>query len=143
MNKMEKITVAGAGIMGIAVAFHLSSGGHQVNLWGTDFDEQTIEILLKTRKYKKLHINVPKSINVFHFHEIKKALEGTKFIIFCVKAEGVERIPKCIAPYLEPGIVILNIAKGIPEFPHLTLHNLIESKIPKNLSGEISVVSMG
>lgn len=68
---MEKIAVLGAGVMGTAVAFHLSNIGHQVNLWGTELDEQ----IIKTRKQEKLGINIPESINVFHFNQIKKALK--------------------------------------------------------------------
>lgn len=143
MNKIEKIAVLGAGVMGTAVAFHLSNIGHQANLWGTELDEQVIEILLKTRKQEELGINIPEGINVFRFHEIKEVLKGRKVVIFCVKAEGVKKVSKCIAPYLEAGMVILNIAKGIPDFPHLTLCDLFKSKIPKNLSSKISVVAMG
>lgn len=64
VNKMEKIAVLGAGAMGTAVAFHLSNTGHQVNLWGTELDEQ----IIKTRKQEKLGINIPESINGFHFN---------------------------------------------------------------------------
>lgn len=38
-------------------------------------------------------------------------------MVFCVKAGGMEEISRCIAPYLETGMVILNIAKRIPDFP--------------------------
>lgn len=136
---MEKIAVLGAGVMGTAVAFHLSNTGHQVNLWGTELDEQ----IIKTRKQEKLGINIPESINVFHFNQIKEALENREVVVFSVKAEGIGGVSKCIAPYLEAGMVILNIAKGIPDFPHTTLCGLIESKMPKNLSGKISMVTMG
>lgn len=129
----------GAGVMGTAIAFHLNNLGHKVNLWGTGFDEE----IIKTRKQEKLGIKIPGEINLFHFDEMEKALKDRKVIVFCVKAEGIEKISNYVAPYLREGMVILNIAKGIPDPPYLTLCELIENKIPKSLSGKISVVAMG
>jgi len=136
---MEKITVVGAGMMGTAIALHLNRLGHDVNLWGTEFDERIIE----TRRQEGLGIDIPDDIGIFYFKQIKEALEGRKIIVLCVKAEGVGKVIEYMVPYFKEGMIILNIAKGIPDPPYLTLCDLIESKIPSSLSGKVFVVAMG
>jgi len=136
---MEKIAVMGAGVMGTALAFHLKGLGHEVNLWGTEFDDKVIV----TRRQEKLGVSIPADIDVFRFDQIREAVEGRKVLIFSIKAEGVEKLSECIASYLKEGVVILNIAKGIPDPPHLTLCDLIESNLPENLLGRVAVVGMG
>lgn len=136
---MEKIAVMGAGVMGTALAFHLKGLGHKVNLWGTEFDDKVIV----TRRQEKLGVSIPTDIDVFRFDQIREAVEGRKVLIFSIKAEGVEKLSECIASYLKEGVIILNIAKGIPDPPHLTLCDLIESILPENLLGKVAVVDMG
>jgi len=137
--KKIKIAVMGAGVMGTALAFHLKGLGHKVNLWGTEFDNRVIV----TRRQEKLGVSIPADIDVFRFDQIREAVEGREVLIFSIKAEGVEKLSECIASYLKEGVVILNIAKGIPDPPHLTLCDLIESNLPENLLDRVAVVGMG
>ncbi len=136
---MKKIAVMGAGVMGTALALHLKGLGHEVNLWGTEFDDRVII----TRRQKKLGVSIPADIDVFRFEQIREAVEGREVLIFSIKAEGVKKLSECLASYLKEGVIILNIAKGIPEPPYLTLCDLIESNLPENLLGRVAVVGMG
>ena len=138
---MEKIAVLGAGAMGTAIASHLNNLGHQVNLWGTDLDEE----IVKTRKQKKLAINIPESIDIFHFNQIKQALRDRKIVIFCISSEGVERVSKFLASYIKGEMIVINIGKGIPEPPYLTFCDLIENNLIEgsDLSGKVNMVVMG
>jgi glycerol-3-phosphate dehydrogenase (NAD(P)+) len=136
---MERIAVLGAGVMGTAIASHLNNLKHQVNLWGTDLDEEVI----KTRRQKRLNVELVETINVFYQHDIQGALRGTKLVVLCVKAAAVDTVFKYVSTYLRAGMVILNIAKGIPDPPHLTLSDSINSRLPRSLLGNISLVAMG
>ncbi|MBC7189717.1 hypothetical protein H5U35_05840 [Candidatus Aerophobetes bacterium] len=133
---MEKIAVLGAGAMGTAVAFHLSRIGHEVDLWGTDLDEEVV----RTRRQVKLGVKIPERIRLLSFDQIEETLKGKKVVIFCISSQGIGRVAEYVAGYLNPGMVIVNIGKGIPEPPCFTLCQLIESKIS---CPEVQVVAMG
>jgi len=140
---MARIAVIGAGMMGTACASHLMRRGHRVNLWGTELDEEIIYLLKRKNEHKTLHVSVPPGIKFFRADQLEQAMNKGEIIIIAITSHAVGKIVKRVVSFLRKGMIIVNVAKGIPRVPYLTLCDLIESLIPRSLDGEIPVVGMG
>jgi len=140
---MARIVVIGAGMMGTACASHLVRRKHEVNLWGTELDKEIVDTLIQKGKHKTLHVSIPPGIKLFQADRLKEAMDGREIVIIAVISHAVGKITKRIIPFLKKGMIIINVAKGIPEAPYLTLCDLIESLIPPSLNDKVYVVGMG
>ena len=140
---MARIVVLGAGMMGTACASHLTRCGHDVNLWGTELDGKIIDLLKRERKHLTLQATVPSEIKFFRAEELKEAMKDRELVVIAVISHAVGKIVEKIVPFLEKGMIIINVAKGIPEAPYLTLCDLIENSIPSWLKKGVRVVGMG
>jgi len=140
---MARIAVIGAGMMGTACASHLVRRGHEVNLWGTELDEEIIDVLKQKNEHKTLHAPVPPGVKFFQADQLEEAMDKRGMVIIAIVSHAVGKIFKRVVPFLRKGMVIVNVAKGIPKAPYVTLCDLIESLIPQSLDKEIPVVGMG
>ena len=140
---MSQTTVLGAGMMGAATASHLARRGHQVNLWGTELDEKIISLLRESRKHKTLGVTLPESILFFQAQELEKALDNAEVVVIAVVSHAVAKIVQRAALFFKRGITVINVAKGIPPSPYLTLTQLIKDKIFPRAAESIQVVGMG
>jgi len=140
---MAKVVVIGAGMMGTACSSHLIRTGHQVNLWGTELDGDIIDLLRQRGIHKTLHVSVPPGIKFFQADELEKAMDKREIVIMAVTSYAIGKIAKKVVPFLKEGVFIINVAKGIPPSPYLTLCDLIESLIPSSLSKKVRVIGMG
>jgi len=129
--------------MGTACASHLTRCGHDVNLWGTELDGEIIDLLKRERKHLTLQATVPSEIKFFRAEELKEAMKDRELVVIAVISHAVGKIVEKIVPFLEKGMIIINVAKGIPEAPYLTLCDLIENLIPSWLKKRVWVVGMG
>ncbi len=141
--QMAKMVVIGAGMMGTACASHLARRGHEVNLWGTELDKEIIDILKQRGNHKTLYAPVPQNIKFFQVDQLEEAMDKREIVIIAIISHAIEKIAKRVAPLLREGMTIINVAKGIPKAPYLTLCDLIEDLIPPLLDKKISVVGMG
>ena len=140
---MARIVVIGAGMMGTACASHLVRRGHVVNLWGTELDKEIIDILKQGGEHKTLHAPIPQNIIFLQANQLEEAMNKREIVIIAIISHAVEKIVKRIIPFLKKGMIIINVAKGIPKTPYLTLCDLIEGLIPRSSDKKIPVVGMG
>lgn len=124
-----KITVIGAGTWGTALAILLSSNGHNVSLVG--FNEEKINAYIRDRRTIK---NLPGAIipdSVFLTADLREALaEGNDIIVIATASIYVRETARLIAPYIAPGQIIVDVAKGIEENTLFTMSEVIRSEIP-------------
>ena len=140
---MEKIAVLGAGMMGTATAAHLARRDHEVNLWGTELDKDIIDALRNNKKHPTLHSPVPRNIRFFQATELEEAMDKRKVVIIAVISSAVEKIVQRAEAFFRKGTIVVNVAKGLPSHPYLTLCDLIKDRISSRLLDGVQIVGMG
>jgi glycerol-3-phosphate dehydrogenase (NAD(P)+) len=139
---MQKVTVLGAGVMGTALAIHLAKQKNEVKLWGTRWDNVTIENYKATGKCEKLNTDIPSGVEFFLVDELEKALQDSSIVILAVTSDGIRDITESISHYINKDIIIANIAKGIEEKSLMTMSEIIEDSLSGQLKN-IPVVKIG
>lgn len=122
------ITVLGAGTWGTALAILLAGNQHQVTLWSKIKAET--EALASDRKQIKNLPGAELPASVLLTDDLKAALEKPELVVFAVASVFVRETAKQVAALLEPGTVIVNVAKGIEEATLKTLTEVIQEEIP-------------
>lgn len=140
---MKKILIIGAGIMGTALSVHLSKNGHEVNLWGTQWDREIIDRMEKTKKHDILDVDIPKKVKFYYEEELDQAFEDTELVIIAVVAKGMDYIAKKINPYLDKNHIILTVTKGLDDKSLSTMTKLVENSLPEDLKDHIDLVKLG
>ena len=112
-------------MMGAATASHLARRGHQVSLWGTELDKEIISFLRESREHKTLGVTLPEGILFFQAQELEKALDNAEIVVIAVVSHAVAKVVRRTALFFKRGITVINVAKGIPSSPYLTLTQLI------------------
>lgn len=125
---MKKIGVIGAGSWGTALAWLLTNNGHQVTMWSHRREEA--ELLEEKREHvsKLPGVKLPESIQFTW--EIEKAVVNQDLLVLAVPSTAIRSTAKKIAPYIKPGIPVVNVAKGIEEKTLMTLSQVIEEELP-------------
>ncbi|MFQ5835832.1 MAG: NAD(P)H-dependent glycerol-3-phosphate dehydrogenase [bacterium] len=140
---MGKIAVLGAGMMGTATAAHLARKDHEVNLWGTELDKDIIDALRKGKEHLTLHFPVPRNIRFFQATELAEAMEKRNTVIVAVISSAVGKIIERAAPFFRKGTIVVNVAKGLPSHPYLTLCDLIKDRSSSRLLDGVQILGMG
>jgi len=123
---MKKIAVFGSGSWGTGIALLLARAGHQVSLIGIFSDE----VDLMTRKRE----NVPYLPGVFLPEEISPTTDIAQIeaeaVFLSVPSHAVRESACRIRPYLRPGCIVVNTAKGLEEETHLRLSEVLKQELP-------------
>lgn len=133
---MKKISVIGAGSWGSALSVLLGNNGHDVSLWTHDPHE--IEMLQNKREQEEKLPGVKLPENVEIEADLAATLKGKDVVVMAVPSPVVRSVAKQMAPFVEPGQVIVNVAKGIEDVTYKTLTEIIEEEIPNS---EVCVLS--
>ncbi len=124
-----KISVLGAGSWGTALAVLLCKNGHEVTLWSIDQREVAM-IDEKREQIEKLPgVRIPDCIAVSNDLEI--SMQGKEMLILAVPSIFVRSTAKMMQPYIEPGQIVVNVAKGIEEETLMNMTDVIEDEIPQ------------
>lgn len=124
-----KISVLGAGSWGTALAVLLCKNGHEVTLWSIDQREVAM-IDEKREQIEKLPgVRIPDCIAVSNDLEI--SMQGKEMLILAVPSIFVRSTARMMQPYIEPGQIVVNVAKGIEEETLMNMTDVIEDEIPQ------------
>ncbi len=140
---MDNIVVIGAGVMGTALAIHLGNNGHNVNLWGTEWDGEAIDQMKATKMHKGLGAEIPDNITFYYHDQMKEAFNHTKLIVIAVISKGMESISNAIAPYVNEDHIILSVTKGLDENSLSTMSAVIENSLLEKNKGKVAIVKLG
>jgi glycerol-3-phosphate dehydrogenase (NAD(P)+) len=109
MNRI-KIAVLGAGNMGTAMAHVLAGHGHEVALW--DFFPEVMAGILRHRENRRFLPGVHLHTGVHPAPTAPACVAGAKLVVVSVPSVFVGSTLTPVLPALEPGAVLLNVAKG-------------------------------
>lgn len=123
---MKKIGVLGAGTWGMALARMLCRNGHQVMIWSAL--EQEIDEFSATRRHPNLPgMEIPAEI-VFT-KDLETLCSEKDLLLFAVPSVFVRSTAKKAAPYIAPGQLIVDVAKGIEADTLMTMSQIIADEL--------------
>ena len=134
---MKKIGVLGAGTWGMALARMLCKNGHQVTIWSAL--EQEVEEFSATRKHPNLPgMEIPAEIGFTK--DLAELCKEKDLLLFAVPSVFVRSTARKAAPYIAPGQLIVDVAKGIEADTLMTMSQIIEDEL-KGLDARIVALS--
>jgi len=107
-----KVTILGAGVMGTALTIPLSKNNNQINLWGTKYDEEAINLMINFKKHPKLAVKIPNSVKVFYSNQIEEALKESEIVVIAVSSNAVESIIEEASSYIPKKAILMLVSKG-------------------------------
>ncbi len=125
---MAKVSVIGAGSWGTALASLLCKNGHEVTLWS--IVEAEVEMLREKREHVDKLPGVKLSEAMEITTDLQKAVRGAELMVLAVPSPFTRSTAQKMAPLVEKGQLIVNVAKGIEESTLMTLTDIIEEEIP-------------
>ncbi len=121
-----KIGVIGAGTWGIALARMLTNSSHDVVVWSAIKEE--IDTLSSERKHKNLPgMTIPDETGFTY--DLRDAVSDKDIILMAVPSIFVRETTKKIAPFVNDGQIIVDVAKGIEAETHLTMTEIIKDQL--------------
>jgi glycerol-3-phosphate dehydrogenase (NAD(P)+) len=107
------VAVLGAGNMGTALAHQIAGNGHLVRAWSIETD--VLEEIRDHHRNTKYLDGVALSYNIHASFDLTEAAADAALIVVSVPSQVVHRIAHDLAACIEPGQVVLNVAKGMYE----------------------------
>lgn len=109
----KKIAVLGAGSWGTALAVLLGSKGLAVSLWARRAEHaRTLEEQRENARYLP-GVVLPPPVTVSC--DLEAVLGGASAAVFCVPSHAFREVLKYALPFLSPGALVINTAKGLEE----------------------------
>lgn len=136
---MKRIAVLGAGTWGTALARMLSNTGSIVTVWSAL--EREVRELSETRTHPNLPgVDIPKEI-VFT-GSMEEACQGAELLLFAVPSPYVRETARKAAPYVGPGQLAADAAKGIEPGTLLSMTEVIADELKKAGAGPARLVAL-
>lgn len=131
-----KVSVLGAGSWGTALAVLLCENGHDVTIWSIDKREVAM-IDEKREQIEKLPgVKIPEQIAVTN--DLETSIAGMDMLVLAVPSIFIRSTARSMAPYVEDGQIIVNVAKGIEENTLMNMTDVIEDEIKNARVGVLS-----
>lgn len=143
---MTTVSILGSGIMGTALSFPLADNGHDVRLVGTHLDRDIIDSIKKTAIHPGLDRKVPDTVRAYQLEEARAAFEGAEVALSGVNSFGVRWAGKQLASLLQPGMMVLSIAKGMEATENGDLRilpDVLAEGVPPDLRQQVSWSAIG
>lgn len=125
---MAKVSVLGAGSWGTALALLLHNNGHDVTLWSIMESEVAMLNELREHKDKLPGVRLPENMKITT--DLEGSIKGAELMVLAVPSPFTRSTAHSMAPYVEDGQIIVNVAKGIEEKTLMTLTEIIQEEIP-------------
>ena len=131
-----KVGILGAGSWGIALAKVLHMNGHQVDVWSKN--KKTVEMLRTEREHKSRLPGVKLPEEISFTNSIEEVMKDKDFLVLAVPSIAIRSTAKSMKPFIKPGQIVVNVAKGIEETTLMTLTEQIEEELPE---ADVAVLS--
>lgn len=139
MDLKKKVTVAGAGSWGTALAMVLADNGHDVRLWGNNAAQ--IEEINETHKNKKYLPGIELPVNIVGYTDLAKALEEVDTVILAVPTKAIREVVQKINTKVSQPVTMVHVSKGIEPDSLLRISEMIEQERDAEKISDIVVLS--
>ncbi len=124
------IGILGAGTWGTALSRMLCNMGYNVTVWSAL--EREVDELSRNRKHPNLgDMVIPDGIAFTK--NIEEACEDMDFVLFAVPSVFIRSVAEKSKAHLSPKTVIVNLAKGIENETFMTMTDIIEDVLGKDI----------
>lgn len=127
---MSKVCVLGAGSWGTALASVLDENGHEVVIWARRQDQ--VDEINKENTNEKYLPGVSLSKSLRASSNIDEAINGAAFIVLGVPSQQIRAVCKSISNKINPGQVLVNVAKGIEKSTSSRISQVCYQELPDN-----------
>jgi glycerol-3-phosphate dehydrogenase (NAD(P)+) len=110
MEDIFKIAVLGAGSFGTAMAHALYDAGRDVVLWARD--AKLADEIARTRRNAKYLDDTDLGLLPVT-SDLERAVAGRDMLVFAVPCQHVRGFLAQVAPFVAPGMILVNLAKGV------------------------------
>ncbi len=125
---MAKVSVIGAGSWGMAIAKVLETNGHEVTVWS--HREEEVRKLQNTGENESKLPGVRLSEHTQFTSDLEAAVKERDMLVLAVPSTAVRSTACKMAPYVQSGVIVVNLAKGIEESTRLILTDIIKEEMP-------------
>lgn len=135
----KNVAVIGAGSWGIALAYRLSSNGHNVTLYARRLESADRLKADREDKEKLPGVYLDEKINITS--DMEEALKDMDIIVLTVPSVEIRNVCKKMRPYLagpEKEQIIVNCSKGIEKDSLMLMSDVILDELP---GSEVTVLS--
>src|SRR5919108_2220500 len=143
---MTTIAILGAGVMASALTAPLAENGHDIRLVGTHLDRDIIDRIQTTGVHPGLRRKLPSSVRAYQLEQIEAAFDGAEIVLSGVNSLGVAWAGQRLAGLLNPGMLVIAIAKGMAAGEDGDLRILPEvlaEQVPAELRARIPWAAIG
>jgi glycerol-3-phosphate dehydrogenase (NAD(P)+) len=124
---MKNVAVLGSGSWGTALAFHLSSAGHNVRLWGRNPELISEMMLIRCNSVYLPDIVLPPS--VAPTPSLEEALHRADIIVAAVPSHGTRAVIRSAATFIPRHALIVSATKGIEQDTLLRVSEVIAQEV--------------
>ncbi|HVP05481.1 MAG TPA: NAD(P)H-dependent glycerol-3-phosphate dehydrogenase [Dehalococcoidia bacterium] len=126
MDRAE-VAVLGAGNMGTALAQVVGTNGHHVRLWSIEHDvlEDVRDNHHNTRYLDGVRLNE----NIEAVWDIAHAVSHARLVIVSVPSQVVRRLAQDIGQLVQPGQLVLNVAKGLEADTYKRMSEILSQEL--------------
>jgi glycerol-3-phosphate dehydrogenase (NAD(P)+) len=138
---MTTVAILGAGVMGSALTFPLADNRHDVRLVGTHLDGEIIESVRASGVHPGLGRQLPELVRPYQVDEIEAAFDGAEIVLSGVNSFGVAWAGRQLAPLLQPGTLVIAIAKGMAADQDGNLRllpDVLAGQVPEGLRSRVA-----
>jgi glycerol-3-phosphate dehydrogenase (NAD(P)+) len=143
---MTTIAILGAGVMASALTFPPADNGHDLRLVGTHLDREIIDAVRATGVHPGLGRALPDRVRTYQLEEAEAAFDGAEVALSGVNSFGVAWAGQRLATLLQPGMLVIAIAKGMVARDNGDLELLprvLAEQVPSELRGRVSWAAIG
>src|SRR5256885_6033470 len=109
----EHVTILGDGAMATVCSILLTTGGHQVTMWGAF--ERSIERLIQNREQQRLLPGVRVPANVRLTANDADAFRSSTLILSAIPTQFMRPVWERLRPHVPADVPIVSVAKGIEQ----------------------------
>ena len=143
---MTRIAMLGAGIMASALTVPLADNGHQIHLVGTHLDGEIVDSVRATGVHPGLDVELPDAVRAYPLEEAADAFDGAEVVLSGVNSFGVRWAGQQLEKLLQPGQLVVAIAKGMEAAENGDLRILPEvliEQVPEPLRSQVTWSAIG
>jgi len=125
---VKNVAVIGGGSFGTVTANIIAHNGHPTKLWMRDAEQ--VESLNVTRQNAVYMPGLELHEKVTATHDLQAVVEGVDLILVAVPSASFRAVVRQMRPYLEPGVILVSLTKGIEAVTFKLMSQILADEIP-------------